>query len=35
LGTILTWTFSRQAQWRSLTPWSAIFAGGALSLFFV
>jgi hypothetical protein len=32
---VLTWTFSRAVRWRSLTIWSALLAGGALSLFFV
>ncbi len=30
---VLTWTFARAANWRSLTVWSALFAGAALSLF--
>jgi hypothetical protein len=29
---ILTWTFSRNARWRSLTTWFALFATGAVSL---
>lgn len=31
---VLTWTFKRRAEWRSLTLWSALFAASALSLFF-
>lgn len=33
---VLAWTFSRQARWRSLSPWfwSATLPGSALSLFF-
>jgi hypothetical protein len=32
---VLTWTFRRQARWRSFSPWSVLFAAGALSLLFV
>jgi hypothetical protein len=29
---VLTWTFSRNARWRSLTTWFALFATGTVSL---
>lgn len=29
---ILTWTFARDARWRSLVVWSSLLAGAALSL---
>jgi hypothetical protein len=29
---VLAWTFSRAARWRSLLPWAAILATGAVSL---
>jgi Protein of unknown function (DUF998) len=29
---VLTWTFARNAQWRSLVVWSSLLAGAALSL---
>lgn len=32
---VLTWTFRRQAQWRSILLWLVLFSGGALSLLFV
>jgi len=32
---ILTWTFARDARWRSLVVWSSLFAGAALALLFV
>jgi hypothetical protein len=31
---ILTWTFARNVQWRSLVVWSSLLAGAALSLLF-
>jgi hypothetical protein len=31
---VLTWTFARDARWRSLTLWSGLFFSGALALFF-
>jgi hypothetical protein len=30
---ILAWTFSKDARWRSLFPWTALFPGGTLALF--
>jgi uncharacterized MnhB-related membrane protein len=32
---ILTWTFARHADWRSLVVWSALLAGAALALLFM
>ena len=32
---VLTRTFARAARWRSLAPWSGLFASGALALLFV
>jgi hypothetical protein len=29
---VLSWTFGREARWRSLLPWAAIFATAAVSL---
>jgi hypothetical protein len=31
---VLTWTFARNARWRSLVVWSSLLAGAALSLLF-